>query len=242
MRINNWCRKIASTLVAAGMLLPAAASAAPTGTNLVANPGFENVDPGITCFYGAVRLNVWDDGSQFGFAYNINQNYDRGGPLAGGGTYYFTPNAEGAPGGLDVTMPGQVSQNIDLSTGPTAAAIATGNAKYSLSAFFTSYANDGDLGNVQVDFLDLSLAPIVGQSVVLQDNDPTRWKQLSVMGTVPATTFAVRVSLFGTPVTFGPDGYIDNVSFSIIPEPSTAALGVLGFAAAGLARRRREQS
>ena len=37
---------------------------------------------------------------------------------------------------------------IDLSTGPTAAAIATGEAAFQLSEFFSSYAGDGDFGNI----------------------------------------------------------------------------------------------
>jgi hypothetical protein len=71
------------------------------------------------------------------------------------------------------------------------------------------------------------------------------WTQNSSVGQIPVGTHTVRVSIFGTtPVAGGPDGYMDNVVFSIrIPEPSTIALAGMGLAAAGLsiARRRRDE-
>jgi hypothetical protein len=162
-------------------------------------------------------------------------DYANGGPLAGGGSFYFTSNA--TPG--DITMPGQVSQLIDLSTGPTAAAIATGQATFQLSAFFSSYANDGDFGNVALEFLDLSLAPIPpGLPIVIRDNDTTQWTQVGTSGLVPPTTFAARISVFGTALTAGPDGYIDNVDFRIIPEPTTMLLVGVGLAGASVLRLR----
>jgi hypothetical protein len=231
-------------LMAGGLLVPCSASAALVGSNLVVNPGFENVNRASSQGgYNAVEILQWTDGTKIGYAYShdgslnsmaqVIPDYANGGPLVGGGSFYFTSNA--SPG--DVNAPGQVTQRIDLSTGPSAAAIATGQAVFSLSAFFSSYAGDGDLGNVHVEFLDASLAP-VGPSVLLTDNDPTTWKQLSTTGIVPATTFAARVSLYGSAFSGGPDGYIDNVDFRIIPEPATVLLVGMGLAGAGVLRRR----
>jgi len=246
MKITNWCRKLSAAVVAGGLLVPCAASAAPLGTNLVANPGFENVNINSSQGgYNAVEILEWTDGTAVGFAYSHDgsldgggmtiPDYANGGPLAGGGSFYFTSNATDG----DISMPGQVMQTIDLASGPTAAAIATGRATFELSAFFSSYSDDGDFGNVQLEFLDLSLAPILIPPVVISDNDTTMWTQVGTSGSIPLTAFAARVSVYGTPVTAGPDGYIDNVDFRVVPEPATMWLCGLGIAGAGVIRLRR---
>ena len=247
MKVTNWRRKLSAALMSGGLLVPCAAGAAPLGTNLVANPGFENVNINSSQGgYHAVEILQWNDGTKVGFAYSHDgsldgggmpiPDYANGGPLAGGGSFYFTSNATDG----DISMPGQVTQTIDLSTGPTAAAIATGQAAFELSAFFSSYADDGDFGNVQLEFLDLSLAPIPpGPPVVISDDDTATWTQVSTSGPIPLTTFAARISVYGTPVSFGPDGYIDNVDFRVIPEPATVWLCGLGLAGAGVTLLRR---
>src|SRR4051812_9330722 len=116
MKISDWRRKLAASLVAGGLMAPGASYAANLNTNLAVNPSFENVS-GVTCCYTASEILNWTDGTQHGFAYTYGQGYDVGGPLAGGGTYYFSPNADNNI--ADVTMPGQVSQNIDVSAGQT---------------------------------------------------------------------------------------------------------------------------
>jgi hypothetical protein len=239
LRISNWCKKLSAALIAGGLLAPSALNAATLNTNLVANSGFEDVDTGVTCCFGAVKINGWADGSQTGFAYNYSLGYDNGGPLAGGGNFYFTSNGDGDVGAAgDVTNPGQVAQRIDLSTGDTAASIATGQATFQLSAFFSSYLDQGDFGSVRVEFLDASLSP-VGTAAVISDNNTATWSQVSTTGPIPSTTFEARVSVFGTPLTGGPDGYIDNLDFRVVPEPATEWLCSLGFVAAGFMLRRR---
>ena len=100
MKVTNWRRKLAASLVAGGLLAPCAVEAANLDTNLVTDPGFENVDLNTTCCYlsAATKLNSWSNGSIAGFAYNNqlpkldgsgNIGWDDGGPLAGGGTYFF---------------------------------------------------------------------------------------------------------------------------------------------------------
>lgn len=247
MKITNWCKKLSAAFVAGGLLVPCAASAAGLGTNLVANGNFESVDAGSPGVYSALKVLNWTDGTRTGFAYAYSQGYDLGGPLAGGGKYYFTANQSGGDG-TDVTAPGTVMQIIDVSTGPTGAAIAAGSAKFDLSAFFTSYDNpgipggDGDIGNIELRFVDSSNVGI--SAVILSDTAPMAgWKQLSKSGGVPIGTAKLFVSLYGTPVTFGPDGYIDNVDLRIVPEPSTVAFVGIGLAAAGLGfRRRRDEA
>jgi hypothetical protein len=244
MKITNWCRKLAAALIAGGLLVPCAANAAGLNTNLVVNGDFESVDPATTCCYSAVKLLSWADGTESpGFAYNYSQAYDKGGPLAGGGKFYFTSNGDGGDND-DPTGPGEIAQRIDVSTGPTAIAIAAGTATFNLSAFFTGYMNDGDFGNVHINFLNSASASL--GTALLTDDDPlSGWSQKSTSGNVPVGTATLLVSLYGTPVTFGPDGYIDNVDLriSVIPEPSTVLLAGIGVAGAGLSlRRRRDES
>ena len=113
MKVTNWRRNLAASLVAVGLLTPCAAWAANLNENLVINPGFENVDVGITCCYlsAATKLNSWADGSMTGFAYNnelpeLNGSgdlgWDDGGPLAGGGLYFFGPASGNDRCGLPV--------------------------------------------------------------------------------------------------------------------------------------------
>ena len=53
MKVSNWRKRLAATLLAGGMISPAAAAkAANLNENLIANPGFENVDVSI----GAVGI------------------------------------------------------------------------------------------------------------------------------------------------------------------------------------------
>ena len=225
-----------AALAAGGLLAPGAVQAANLDTNLVLNPGFENVDINTTVEVAgsdpatfAVKVLDWG-GSEIGYAYShtgmldgtgaLIPDYANGGPLAGGGNFYFTSNA--TPG--DVSGPGLVSQDIDVSTGPSGSLIATGNAAYRIGAFFSSYLTNGDFGNVHLEFRNSSNES-VGTAVV-SDNDTSTWSQNFRGGLVPVGTANVRVSVFGTPLSGGPDGYIDNVDFQITNEVIQPVLGI----------------
>jgi hypothetical protein len=219
MKITNWRRKLAAALAAGGLMSPAAVSAANLDTNIVVNPGFENTSAS-TCCYGAAQFLSWDAGTQRGFAYTYSQGYDEGGPLAGGGTYYFSGNAEGDPNGAfpiaEVQAPGQVSQDIDVSAGPSGALIASGEAAIRLSAFMTSYLNDFDVGNVQVDFLTAGNVNLGSAKIRdLDSGHKNVWNQTTGRSGVPVGTAKLRVSVFADQRTFGPDGYIDNVDVQV---------------------------
>jgi hypothetical protein len=235
MKITNWRRKLAASLVAGGLLNPAAAQAANLDTNLVINAGFENVDINTSLGgYNAVRILDWNDGSGDAFAYSHNgaldgagatiPDYANGGIYTGGtapagtGSFYFTSNA--TPG--DVTAPGQFSQNIDLSTGPSATLIAAGEAAVTLGANFSSYLGNRDFGTLHVDFLNAG-GTSLGTAQV-SDSDTSTWTRDTSAGLIPVGTATARVSVFGTPLSGGPDGYIDNVDVQL-----TAAENILMF-------------
>jgi hypothetical protein len=211
MKVTDWRRKLAASLVAGGLMAPGALYGANLNTNLLPDPSFENVS-GVTCCYTATELNSWRDGTQHGFAYTYGQGYDNRGPLLGNnpppssGVYYFTPNADN--GIADITNPGQVSQNMDVSTGPTATQIASGEAAVTFSAYFSSYADDGDYGHLHVNFLNSSGVSL-GTADIDGHDDTTQWKQRRGAAFAPIGTATVKASVYGTGVTFGPDGYMD---------------------------------
>src|SRR6476660_3948580 len=103
MKVTDLRRKLMAALVAGGMLAPGALHAANLNTNLVVNPGFENVDINTIGGLQSVKILDWTVGTKTGFAYShdgsLNGNamtvpdYANGGPLATGGHFYFSSNA-----------------------------------------------------------------------------------------------------------------------------------------------------
>jgi hypothetical protein len=227
MKVTNWRRKLVASLVAGGLMAPCALEAANLDTNLVTNPGFEDVDVGtICCYHGAAtKINSWTNGSLAGFAYNNeleelngsgNLGWDDGGPLAGGGKYFFGP----ASGSDDmnyqsVTSPGLVAQNLDVSTGPTGTQIASGQAAVVLSGFFTSYNGQNRHGFMQVDFLNAG-GTSLGSTRITSLGEPHPWHQERGAAVVPVGTATLRASLFGDNF----NAYIDNVDVRITDATS----------------------
>jgi hypothetical protein len=233
MKVTDLRRKLIAALVAGGTLAPSAVYAANLDENLVVNADFESVDLNTSVVINAnpptppprvaSKINNWDAGTKIGYAYShtgvldsqgrVLFDYANGGPLASGGNYYFSSNATPT----DVTGPGQVMQVVDVSTGPTATLIATGTAAYKVGAFFSSYLTNNDFGNVHLDFRNSSNVSL-GTAVAPGDLDVTTWTQDFRGGLIPVGTTSVRVSVFGTAFSGGPDGYIDNVDFRVINE------------------------
>jgi hypothetical protein len=221
MKVTNWRRKLMASLAAGGMLSPAMTSAANLDTNLVMNPGFESVDSGTTGDYGAPMILNWSGGP--GFAYSHDKTATGVPDYAEGptdppnaGLWYFTSNNNPDAATGDWRAPSLVFQDIDVSTGPTGDQIGIGEAAFTLSAFMSSYLNDNDSGNVQVDFRNAGGTTISSTTLSDLDFGPGNvWSLNSNAGLVPAGTSSVRVSIFGTPRNGGADGYIDNVDFQI---------------------------
>jgi PEP-CTERM motif len=244
MKVTNWRRKLSAALMAGGLLVPSAAMAAPTGANLVANSGFENVDGTTLGDYSAPRILDWLGGPAFAYSHQPGltsvPDYADGADPPDAGNWYFTSNNNPSGATGDWRNPDEVYQDIDVSFGQTGAIIPFGNAVYTLSAFMSSYLNDDDAGNVQVDFKN-SGGTTIGTALISDPDfgDDNVWSLSAVSGLVPPGTSTVRVSIFGTPRNGGADGYIDNVSFIIVPEPATMLLVGMGLAGAGVLRRRR---
>ncbi|HEY3392423.1 MAG TPA: hypothetical protein VGK58_06940 [Lacipirellulaceae bacterium] len=220
MKVTNWRRNLIASLVAGGLMSPAAINAADFDTNLVANPGFESVSFGTTGDYGAPMVLNWSGGPGFAYSHNPGvtgiPDYADGADPPGAGDWYFTSNNNPNGDTGDWRAPDLVFQDIDISTGATGTQIASGEAAVRLSAFMSSYLDDHDSGNVQVDFKN-NVGAVIG-SARIEDPDfgPNNvWSRASRAAFVPVGTTSLRVSLFGTPRTFGADGYIDNVDMQI---------------------------
>lgn len=219
MKINNWRSKLAVTLAAGGLLTPAAARAANLNTNLVANPGFELVDFGTVGDYGAPTILNWLGGPAFAYSHDGTggiPDYADGDDPPGAGSWYFTANNNPGSATGDFREAGLVYQDIDVSTGATAAAIAAGKGRANLSAWMSSYLDDNDFGKVRVDYLDDGG---VSQGFAeISDLDPgpdNVWSQTTGNGAISVGTSTLRVSIFGEAVSNGSDGYIDLVDVQV---------------------------
>ena len=128
-----------------------------------------------------------------------------------------------APGGTDsvdnpspITSPGEVFQNIDVSTGPTGTQIASGEAAVVLSGFFTSYnGQDNRHGFMQVDFLNAG-GTSLGSTLISSLVNPNPWHQERGAAFVPVGTATLRTSLYGDNF----NAYIDNVDVRVTAAPS----------------------
>jgi hypothetical protein len=218
MKVTNWRRKLMMSLVAGGLLSPATGYAANLDTNLVVNPGFESVDFGTTGDYGAPKVNSWM-GTGFAYSHTLASgipDYADGVDPAGAGDWYFTTNNQPEADTGDIRSPDIIFQDIDVATGPSGAQIATGEAAVRLSASMSSYLNDFDSGNVQVDFKNSTGTTIGSARIEDPDFGPNNvWSQTSGSGFIPVGTASLRVSLFGTPRNAGADGYMDNIDVQV---------------------------
>lgn len=224
MKINSWCKKLSATLVAGGLFMPCAAHAAGLGVNLVVNGDFENVNLNITGIYGGPLVLNWTGPNLFAYSHNgssssagVVPDYADGPDPPSAGNWYFTSNDTGLTNPTDVHDPGVYYQDIDVSTGATAAAIANGTAAMRLMGYMSSYFNDPDFGNVRAEFRDSANQPIGALTISDDDVGPNNVWNLIRSPTIPVAlnTASIRVSLWGTAGNLGADGYIDNISLVV---------------------------
>lgn len=243
MRINLRKRLVAM-LAAAGLLLPSLARAAELNANLVANPSFEEVDTSDPGPFTSLRILQWMDADGDGddnFAYPYTSNYSGNPAPPASGDWHFT-------GGFG-TSEGQVllTQSIDVSGGSAAALIGSGAAQYKLSGFFSSYREQGEASIVRATFLDgmgasLGMSEVGGPAFVASlpiTNGQVDWGMDEVLGAIPSGTVSVDVEVLAGGGSTNFDGYLDNVSFMVVPEPVGAGALIMGaVGSAGLLRRR----
>lgn len=237
MKVINWRRKLAATLVATGLLPAAAAQAANLDTNILANPGFESVDVNSTsAAYGSPQITGWTgtgytyshDGSTsiVDGAPNVIPDYADGDDPPNAGHWYFTANNQPLSGTGDIREPDVFYQDIPVNSGPSGTQVASGEAAARFSAWMSSYLDDGDFGIVHLQFKNSSGVTIGTAQIADPDGGPNNvWNQTTGAAFIPPTTTTIRVSLFGAPISNGTDGYIDNVDVQV-----TNAANVLAYA------------
>jgi len=231
MKIVNLRKKIGASLLAVGLLTPMAAHAAEVNVNLLVDPSFEDVNvAGPTGSYDTKGLNSWSDGTQIGSTYRYDQDYDK--PNAGNndpllnppspGLTYFTGNYPNANTNntLDTLDPGEVMQIVDVSSGDSATAIATGMAEYLLSGWFGGYGGVSGSSNavLHLDFLGAEELSLGTTSII---GDDIEWNEQSASGLIPVGTLTVEVSVYGDDTASGA-AYVDLANFTIQVE------GILG--------------
>ena len=150
MKILHLKRRLAALLAAIGMVPASWVWSAELQTNLVVNPSFEVVDEGETGEFGSVRLLDWDDidgDDDDTFAYAYSQNYSGTPNPPGAGDYHFMGGAN--------TLADEpiIAQLVQVGSGPSAALIASGKARYDLRAFFSSYRGQDEANRVRLRFL-----------------------------------------------------------------------------------------
>ena len=133
MKVTDPWKRLLAAVAAGGMYVSGAAHAANLNTNLVVNPGFENVDFGQPTFgaYDAPQILDWTSALRgYGLLARLEHkqrpavpDYANGGPLAGGGSFVF--HSQRLPPPLISTAAGQFYQDVDVSTGPSGTLIAT---------------------------------------------------------------------------------------------------------------------
>ncbi|MEZ6101925.1 MAG: hypothetical protein R3E01_23565 [Pirellulaceae bacterium] len=224
MKILHWRRAVAATLMAVGVGFASPALAAELNTNLVVNPSFESVDVGDPGPFTSLRISSgWIDPTTVDgvgdddFVYPYSSAYSGTPAPPGAGDYHYSGAFGTTAGEISVT------QSIGVSTGPSAAEIAGGRARFDLSAYFSGYREQVDSSSVRARFLDASDVQLgqatVGSAAFFQSlpiTDGQRdWGQDTLAGLIPIGTTTVHVDVIANVSTGNHDGYLDLVDFRI---------------------------
>lgn len=159
------------------------------------------------------------------------------------GSQFLRPYASGTGG---ITQSSQtVTQAVSLTaaTTLTPAKIDSGQGRFTMSAWFSSYLSQGDYSELTLEFLDAANAVLGGgptplgglEFVAALPTGPTPganpkypdakdWGQDLRSGTIPSGARSARVIIQSTSVAGSPDGYVDLVSLDVADASATAPI------------------
>ena len=174
-------------------------NAASLDTNLLVDPGFENVNTGVNSGdpYFIPLLVDWT-GPGYAQAHGTS-GWANGDPLAGGDTYYYGGNHA-------------ISQEIDLSSGDTATVISTGGAEFDMNGWFSGFSSQIDYATMFVTFEDSGGSPLGSPYNII--GTPATWSLESTTGSIPIGTETAVISFTQTGGGWI-DGYVDNAYFDV---------------------------
>lgn len=221
-------------------------------TELIIDGSFENVEGSSNPVVkvGGKQNPATGEGWSTFSTYLYSTQYTMPGP-AGSGTGYLRPYPSGTYGITRSST--NVFQQVSLTSGTTLTPtkIDTGNGRYVMSAWFSSYLTQGDFSDLTLEFLD-DTGKVVGEAVPLGGSefivaiptaanpkygDAKEWSRDSKEGTIPSGARLARVTIQSTSVGGAPDGYVDVVSLDvsdaalvnpavIAADPQNGAVGV----------------
>lgn len=183
--------------------------------------------------------------------YNYSANYTLTNSLATPGTKYAHGGNPAAGNGITFQTTYNGPTYILANLGYDSSTVDSGAVSLNLAAQFSTYQGQNDYAVVTVNYLD-SLNAAVGTPLAIGSSafvtalsgggGSRAWGETSLSGLIPsgARSFSVSITEAKTPQGNFIDGYVDNVSVSVIPEPSTCLLGLAG--TVGLLVRRQRRS
>ncbi len=249
MKQDRSLRKRGVAILTGGLAFVGTADA----TQLITDGSFENTTSSsspIVKIGGKANPGLGGGWSTFS-TYLYSTLYTMPGP-AGAGAQYLRPYPSGDHGITQSS--GVVTQLVSLtaSTTLTPAKIDSGQGRYIMSAWFSSYLTQGDYSDLTLEFLNDSNA-VVGDPVPLggidfvtnlptdtnsKYSDAKVWGQDTRDGTIPTGARRARVTIASTSVSGSPDGYLDLVSLdavdagaatptvaSVVPQDNAANAG-----------------
>ncbi len=199
-------------------------------TELIQDGSFENTTKSsnpIVKIGGIVNPGVGQGWSTFS-TYLYSTLYTLPGPTGSGNAYLrpYPSGDHGIPHSSDT-----VKQSVSLTTGTTLtpAKIDAGSATFTMSAWFSSYIEQGDYSDLTLQFLS-DTDQAVGAPVALGGNDfvtaipvamnskypdAKDWAKDTQTGVIPSGARKAQVTIHSTSASGSPDGYVDLVSFDV---------------------------
>lgn len=226
MKSNTPTGKMGLAVLAGGLAFVGSADA----TELITDGSFENTQPSnkpVVKVGGKADPGVGGGWSVFS-TYLYSTLYTLPGP-ANSGAAYLRPYPSGTYGITQSSETVTQLASLTATTTLTPAQIDSGLGRFAMSAWFSSYREQGDYSELTLEFLDASDSPI-GDPIVLGGmefiaNVPIGpnsrypnvkdWVQDLESGTIPAGARTARVTIASTSLGGAPDGYVDVVSLDV---------------------------